>query len=34
MCQDEKIKCYTQGKKYLVDNVAHILKSIVECTEE
>ena len=34
MCQGEKIKCYTQGKKYLVDNVAHILKSIVECTEE
>ena len=30
----KKIKCYTQEKKYLVDNATHIIKSIVECTEE
>ena len=32
--QGKKIKCYTQEKKYLVDNATHIIKSIVECTEE
>ena len=32
--QSEKIKCYTQEKKYLVDNAAHIIKSIVERIEE
>lgn len=31
MYQGEKIKCYTEEKKYLVDNAAHIIKSIVEC---
>ena len=34
MYQGEKIKCYTEEKKYLVDNAAHIIKSIVELTEE
>ena len=34
MYQGEKIKCYTQKNKYLVDNAARIIKSIVEHTEE
>ena len=34
MDQGEKINCYTQEKKYLVDNTAHIIKSIVEYIEE
>ena len=34
MYQGEKIKCYTQEKKYLVDIAAHIIKSIVEHIEE
>ena len=32
--QGEKIKCYTCKKEYLVDNAAHIIKSIVEQIEE
>ena len=34
MYQGEKIKRYTQEKKYLVDNAAHIIKSVVEHIEE
>ena len=34
MYQGEKIKCYIQEKRYLVDNAAHIIKIIVERIEE
>ena len=34
MSQGDKMKRYTQEKKYFVDNAAHIIKSIVEYIEE